>query len=570
MIQHIVFLCSYLYYVVIYLRNCEKIIYPLYFFPVFVYLFLFLFSYLESWISHQKLSKIFRQYSKFLYFFWIFFISSFLVKLNLPDPHNFIQRKFEIMLGASFATFVCLCAIKFAFELYKNIDMPGNQKKMFYVVVLYFFVFFAGVSLWFNYANPPTGDEPEYIMMAHSLIYDRDLDLKNNFENKDYKKFYPDKELKIQDAAIKKKGKILSYHPFMVSVIIAPFYFSGQRLGVTIFINLISAFLVGLIFLIILNIFNDKLTAFFTSLFAGFSLPVLIHINHIATDMLSALFITLIFFIILFAKERYFLFSFLVSISIWLHFRNIPVAFMLFLIYVFYNKNSMKIIFITLTFQIINLVLLFIVNNLLYGSFLPSQGTKSEHLFGGFNFDILNSFSGIFFDQEFGLFFYTPLFILLPAGFYFLFKFDKRYFWIILFTFLPYLVFICSWSEWRGGGGSSPRFFVPVIIFLLVPISFVFYYFKTKFLKIFSRVLTISGFFVSFIMLLIPWFRWNKGDGHNWILKIISSILKFDLTSLFPSIWSFQKHTIPALIFWGIFVVVINLLVIFKYKHIDK
>ena len=47
-----------------------------------------------------------------------------------------------------------------------------------------------------------TGDEPHYLLAAHSLVYDHDLDLANNYADQDYASFYPsallDPHVKIQ------------------------------------------------------------------------------------------------------------------------------------------------------------------------------------------------------------------------------------------------------------------------------------------------------------------------------------------------------------------------------------
>ena len=38
---------------------------------------------------------------------------------------------------------------------------------------------------------PPTGDEPHYLITAHSLALDHDLSLQNNYLQKQYRAFYP-------------------------------------------------------------------------------------------------------------------------------------------------------------------------------------------------------------------------------------------------------------------------------------------------------------------------------------------------------------------------------------------
>ena len=36
-----------------------------------------------------------------------------------------------------------------------------------------------------------SGDEPHYLMITQSLLYDGDLDLQNNFDRKEYQAYYP-------------------------------------------------------------------------------------------------------------------------------------------------------------------------------------------------------------------------------------------------------------------------------------------------------------------------------------------------------------------------------------------
>lgn len=95
-------------------------------------------------------------------------------------------------------------------------------KNYFLMLSFYFFCFYFFISLWFNYANQPTGDEPIYLLVSHSIIYDRDIDLKNNFQNKDYKNFYKGE---LQSRELEINGKEYSYHPVFYSFVILPFYF---------------------------------------------------------------------------------------------------------------------------------------------------------------------------------------------------------------------------------------------------------------------------------------------------------------------------------------------------------
>jgi len=399
--------------------------------------------------------------------------------------------------------------------------------------------------------------------MAHSLIYDRDLDLRNNFEKKDYRAFYKDRELFPQGGAVKKGNAVYSYHPFMVSVIIAPFYLIGKRFGITVFMNFAAALLIGVLFAIFYKISGEQKASIMTAFIAGFSMPVINHVNNVATDVLSALVLSAAFYFLMFERNRYLIFSFLLMLSIWLHPRNAVAALCMFLLFVFYYRKNSKKVFYSILLQAVNLLLLFLINKIIYGAILVKQVGNGNSIFSGFGHNVISSLSGLFFDQEFGLFFYTPLFILIPAGYYFLYKIRKDVFYSLLLVFIPFLAFICSW-DWRGGGGSSPRFFVPLIFTLIIPTGALLVRNKDKILL---YLLTVTGFIMSSVMLLIPWFRWNKGYGDNWILKTISSFINFDITGFFPSIPVSGKFEILPLIFWAVVVVILNVFVILRNRN---
>ena len=51
-------------------------------------------------------------------------------------------------------------------------------------------VYLALVPRFLAYSSPPTGDQPDDLLMTASLVQDGDLDLRNNYEQRDYGKFY--------------------------------------------------------------------------------------------------------------------------------------------------------------------------------------------------------------------------------------------------------------------------------------------------------------------------------------------------------------------------------------------
>lgn len=77
-----------------------------------------------------------------------------------------------------------------------------------------------------------TGDEPSYLLSAHSFVHDRDFNLFNNFTNKDWTAIeFPD-ELKPQGLVAQKPGLIPSEHGTAFPFLISPIYALGGVSGV--------------------------------------------------------------------------------------------------------------------------------------------------------------------------------------------------------------------------------------------------------------------------------------------------------------------------------------------------
>ncbi|MEO6457304.1 MAG: hypothetical protein ABIO92_03375 [Chloroflexia bacterium] len=56
--------------------------------------------------------------------------------------------------------------------------------------LLTFIVYVALIPKFVLYSSPPTGDQPFYLMDVISMVQDGDLNLKNNYDNSDFDKFY--------------------------------------------------------------------------------------------------------------------------------------------------------------------------------------------------------------------------------------------------------------------------------------------------------------------------------------------------------------------------------------------
>lgn len=541
----LVFAASYVFYIFVYLKSGAPVIYPLYLVPFVIIFFICAYSFMLSRLEGKSFSKIFSGLLNTTGVFALLFLTPLFIKANLPDPHNFIQRKLEIMLGASYAVFICLLTVYFLFRLNRDLrDKDLKTKQIFIFLFVFLSVFYFAVSLWFNYANQPTGDEPSYLIVAHSIVFDRDLDLKNNYEGRDYSRFY-NKDLVPQEIEV--NGRLYSYHPVLLSVLIAPFYLIAGRLGVTIFINMLTALFAALIFVYLAGIYKDRKIPVITALIAAFSLPLFVFSNQICCEVLSGVLITGA--LVLFAgnKEKFLIACAVSALIPWAHPRNFPLWAALGFIVLYEHRKEIKNMMIFAGTQALSAALLLWFNYSHYHSLIPRQTHNEIPISQIFEPFKLKGIFGLFFDQEFGIFIYTPLLIFIFAGAIRLFKSNKKIFWQAMLMFVPYYVLIASWIDWRGGGGSSPRFFVPVAFIFFLFIAEVLDNLRSKITLLTVKIFAAAGFFMSLCMFMVPWFRWSKGLGENWILKFISGIFKANLAVIFPSFYSGNNNVVRIL-----------------------
>ena len=87
-----------------------------------------------------------------------------------------------------------------------------------------FFLIFAILALFVTSPQmPPTGDEPHYLITAHSLAMDHDLSLKENYVNGDYRLFYPALLAKRTTYSPDHSRELPAFGPGL-SMFLTPFY----------------------------------------------------------------------------------------------------------------------------------------------------------------------------------------------------------------------------------------------------------------------------------------------------------------------------------------------------------
>jgi len=372
-----------------------------------------------------------------------------------------------------------------------------------------------------------TGDEPQYLLVTHSLVFDKDFNLYNNVENKD-SLLYSDK------AENGFSGGFDLYHKYargkpaereywdkkMYSItqpgfpiLISPFYKIGTlwdnqiRLPVIFFLNILSALLVTNIFLLSFNVARNKFAAFLPALAAGLSMPILFYSRQIYPDLAAAL-LLLYSFRIIYSDNceditKTIFLGTCVSFLPWLHEKHYLTPFFLSAFYLYRNlpikKNYLHIIFFFLPI-VASYILQGFYYNLMFGVCHPVSMHPS---FSFSNF--IPGGIGLLLDEGHGLIPYSPIFLLaMPCAFLF-FK-TKNKTEAIFYLAIPVSYFISTafFKEWWGGFCPAGRYLLPAVSFITPLLAYGYTkisssFFKTAFfaLGIIGITVGISGMFTQ-------------------------------------------------------------------------
>ena len=168
---------------------------------------------------------------------------------------------------------------------------------------------------------------------------------------------------------------------------------------------------------------------------------------------------------------------------------------------------------------------------------------------------VLMNIFGMFFSPGVGLFIFCPVLIAVFVGFFDFYKKNKAQSILLLgFTFM-FVYHFGSGDAWHGLNGWGPRYLLPIIPFLLIPIAFSIEKRGTPF-KLSLIVLGSLGFFVNLVYLLqdTHWFVWGFfGDDSRGLYSLARVGLGRTVSPLWINplvIWSFEYSQLTQSTLW--------------------
>jgi len=436
-----------------------------------------------------------------------------------------------------------------------------------FLPIIFFFItfsiFFVVGGYWTQHQRP-AGDEPHYLIIAQSLIADRDFDLKNNYDNRDYSRWgYPTEVLDRHISPNNQGGHQYSVHNIGWPVLFAPALKLGGRFGVVLFAEILAALLAVNIFLFVYKFTKNLSVSLITSIPTIFALPIIIYAFQSFNEIAAAL---LIFYSFRKIYEKtdlkieLLLVILAISFLFWLHTKYLSASFMLLILFLITYRKEKIFFYFAIGIYLLSLSGMLALFKIWYGGYLPNAQYPSQ--FGISLSNLPQGGLGLLLDQAFGLLVYSPIYIISLAGLVLLWKKDRRLALMIIFVFLAVFLLAASAAQYLG---FSPvgRFFTPVIALLILPIANAYDRGKT-FTKVFFWLACLWGLLSSYFLIRYPDLAYNISSGK--FLNGLSSKL-IDFTKFFPKMINLENYptlthrNIILVLAWIGIILLINILV---------
>ena len=327
---------------------------------------------------------------------------------------------------------------------------------------------YVGFGLWAASTNGIGGDEPHYLVITESLLRDGDLQIENNHQRRDYRAFFGG-DLRPDYMQRGQNGQIYSIHAPGLPVLLLPVHAVAGYLGAVAFIGLIAA-LAALAVFDLAELLAGRTVAALTWLGVCFTVPFIPHSWAIFPEMPGALLVSWGALWLLQPVERrtaarWLLCGLALAWLPWLHTKFIVfLAFFSLGLGLRLLKQPAK-LFALGTPIALSCAAWLSSFYVLYGTFDPEAPYGAYSSIYVLTENIPHGLLGLFFDQKFGLLFYSPLYLMAIAGAWLGLR-EARLRFASVILLLTVAAFVGSTARlymFWGGSSAPARFFVPVL-----------------------------------------------------------------------------------------------------------
>lgn len=406
-----------------------------------------------------------------------------------------------------------------------------------------------------------SGDEPHYMLVSHSIAFDHDLDLTNNYRDAH---LITAGTLKPEAHAIERHGQLRPVHdigmPLLFSPVVGLAYESASFVGqmvsastldrlrltpgllfrhqLSLVMALVAALLAREIYLAAIALGSTPRAAIASSLLFALSPPIVAHSFLFFTELPSALIAFVVFRRLCITstladhgRAMSLVLGLLVGALIFVHVRNVGLAIGLVMVGLqpaLLRSRSRALAF--MSGVLCSLGLRTASNLWLWGSLVttPHAALGSVDSFGTVLTEVATRAGGLLFDREYGLLAYAPIYIAALPGLIRACHRGALGWHVAVVTgayLLPVLLPITNVHGWTGGWSPAARFLVPVAPLLWVVLW-----------QYLSRTAGVTRGVAGLVVCLQVWIDayvwqfpktlWNDGDGATslWMARWLPSL----------------------------------------------
>lgn len=313
----------------------------------------------------------------------------------------------------------------------------------------------------------PGGDEPHYLVIAHSLLVDRDLAIENNHERGDYRAFFQG-DLRPDYLRRGRGGVIYSVHAPGLPALVLPAYALGGYVGVVVFLCVVAALAARVIYETAVAVAGPA-AGLLTWAGVALTIPFVPHAWLIYPELPATLILAWT------ARwlwheppqqwTRWLLRGFGLALLPWLHTKFSLLLAALTVALLVRRWAGVKPALALLLPIAASLAGWLTSFYLLYGVANPTVQYGSVALAGLTLKNVPRGVLGLFFDQEFGLLLYSPVYWLVAVGAWRMARRPgyRSYGVILVAATVALLVSVTTAYMWWGGWSPPARFLVPTL-----------------------------------------------------------------------------------------------------------
>jgi len=375
-------------------------------------------------------------------------------------------------------------------------------------------------------------DEPFYLLIAQSIIYDRDLDLNNNLEARQYSAYHPAPLLPQQD--VNETGEYVSRQGALFPLLLAPCYAVFGRVGAMTFCCVAYASFCTLLFSVCERETGSGRASFWTLVAALFATPGLTYATQIYPESLACLLIMILLAALLRNPKGGLRVAGAIAVVIlpWLKARYALIGLPILGLWLLgisrkskvksqkSNEQGLVALILSATAGSLALALLF-------------YRKVAFRFFGAMNFeDILHlewsrcwyKLFALFLDYQYGLLIYSPVFLFALWGFVVLLKQGHDLAGVTVCGAIAYLLALSTLGWWFGGGCPPCRYLVCLLPFLLLNLSFGLRFYEGLLGRSFLTLTFAYTALLSLTMVVFPIDRYmTAGAGNKALERLLGS-----------------------------------------------